>query len=281
MKLCLLKNHLFEQLSLCYESAEAHAIAYRVLEAYGGYSKLDIALNPRVEVCSQVEKQIEQALVRLSNNEPLQYILGETYFYSNDFKVTSDTLIPRPETEELVDWIIKDYSNSKDLQVLDIGTGTGCIAISLAKHLNNAKVSAIDVSEKALLVAQENAKRVGVSVDFIGQNILESNELPQKYDIIVSNPPYVRNSEKEAMKANVLDYEPDIALYVSDEDPLIFYLKIARLFLKHANSNACLYFEINEYLGESLKKELIDMGVRQVILKKDFTGRDRMMKVFL
>jgi release factor glutamine methyltransferase len=223
----------------------------------------------------------------LKNQRPIQYILGETTFYGLSFLVNENTLIPRPETEELVELIIEstnyELRNTK-LKVLDIGTGSGCIAISLAKHLPTSEVYAIDVSEEALVTAKKNAELNKVAIDFISTNILDVVTLSavagldKQFDIIVSNPPYVRNLEKSEIKPNVLEYEPHLALFVDDIDPLLFYRKIAELAIKNLNPNGKLYFEINQYLGKETIKLLEDFGFRNVELKKDIYGNDRMLR---
>jgi len=212
---------------------------------------------------------------------PIQYLLGKTSFYGLDFEVNDDVLIPRPETEELVEWIIKGNSNTerfKDLKILDIGTGSGCIAISLAKNIPNAKVYAIDVSEKALATAKKNAVINQVDVAFITQNILETADLNQQFDIIVSNPPYVRNLEKQEIKKNVLNNEPHLALFVEDDDALIFYKKIAALAQKNLLENGQLFFEINQYLGKDMVALLEKTNFKNIELRKDIYGNDRMIR---
>ena len=187
-------------------------------------------------------------------------------------------MIPRPETEELVQWILDSNLKSEKLKILDIGTGSGCIAISLAKNLPKSQVFAIDVSEKALEIATKNAKQNEVQITFLAQNILETQDLDQQFDIIVSNPPYVRNLEKETIKKNVLDYEPHLALFVEDDDALIFYRKISELALKNLSSQGQLYFEINQYLGTPMVDLLRNQGFENVALRKDIYGNDRMTK---
>jgi release factor glutamine methyltransferase len=208
-------------------------------------------------------------------------LLGKTSFFGLDFEVNENVLIPRPETEELVDWIIKENAKIegfKDLKILDIGTGSGCIAISLAKNIPNAKVYAIDVSERALATAKKNAALNKVDVIFITQNILEAADLKQQFDIIVSNPPYVRNLEKQEIKKNVLDNEPHLALFVEDDDALLFYKKIAALAQKNLLENGQLFFEINQYLGKDMIALLEKMNFKNIDLRKDIYGNDRMIR---
>jgi release factor glutamine methyltransferase len=227
----------------------------------------------------------------LKKEKPIQYILGETEFYGLPFLVNVNTLIPRPETEELVEWIIKSTNyeiQSTKLRILDIGTGSGCIAISLAKNIPNAEVSAIDVSEKALATAKKNAEINKIVVNFINVDILKINDLaelptsnfqlPTQFDIIVSNPPYVRNLEKAEIKPNVLEYEPHLALFVEDTDALLFYRKIANLAKENLSENGQLFFEINQYLGKETVELLEDLGFKNIELKKDIYGNDRMIR---
>lgn len=240
---------------------------------------MEIALNPERPISEAEAEKFKRALLRLQKNEPIQYIMGETEFFGLPFKVNKHTLIPRPETEELVEWIL-DHSESgiQNPEFLDIGTGTGCIAVSIAKNLSNSKVSALDISEEALEVARENAKVNGVEVDFFQKDILAAETLPKKYDIIVSNPPYVRELEKKQMRPNVLRYEPRAALYVSDEDPLRFYRAISFLAKAHLNPGGQLFFEINEYLAGEMTEILKASGFKDIEVKKDVYGKDRMLR---
>ena len=219
-------------------------------------------------------------LEKLKTQIPIQYILGTTHFYGLEFTVDENVLIPRPETQELVDWIIKlncRISNNKNIKILDIGTGSGCIAISLANNIPDSEVFAIDISEKALDVAKKNAILNKVPVTMLHKNILETTDLNQKFDIIVSNPPYVRNIEKSEIKPNVLDNEPHLALFVSDTEPLIFYKKIAELAAANLKINGQLFFEINQYLGKETQDLLKSIGLKNIELRKDIYGNDRMI----
>jgi release factor glutamine methyltransferase len=214
-------------------------------------------------------------------------VLGYGEFYGRKFKCDGRALVPRPETEELVDWIINDWAtiNSRQLpiNVLDIGTGTGCIALSLAKELEGAKITAVDISTAALSLARENAEILEAKdVRFIECDILgDCNVIEEGYDVIVSNPPYVRECEKKEMEANVLDYDPHTALFVSDEDPLVFYRAIAEFALTHLTPNGALYFEINQYLGRETCDLLVAMGYRNVELRDDINGNARMVRATL
>ena len=241
-------------------------------------SRVDLALKPDFEIDELEIQKWKNIIDQLQLQKPIQYILGETEFYGLRFKVNSSVLIPRPETEELVDWILKNNSNkSKQLRILDIGTGSGCIPITLARNLNNSEVSAVDISRDALKVAEVNAEINKVKVNFIEMDILKTTKLSERYDIIVSNPPYVRELEKQKMHKNVLEFEPHIALFVEDEDPLLFYLKITQLASKSLSEGGQLYFEINQYLGERMVQLLSDYKFRDIEIRKDIFGNDRMI----
>ncbi len=220
--------------------------------------------------------QLEEYTEQLKQHIPIQYIIGSTEFYGLEFMVNPAVLIPRPETEELMHWIINDNNNGKRL--LDIGTGSGCIAISLKANMPRADVSAWDISEAALQTAQNNAIKLEQDVKFKLTDILNHDPGDEKFDVIVSNPPYVRELEKKMMEANVLEHEPETALFVSDNDPLIFYRAIAQLGQKMLNNNGLLYFEINEYLAAEMTSMLIQQGFINIECRKDLNGKDRMMK---
>ncbi|WP_298136012.1 peptide chain release factor N(5)-glutamine methyltransferase [Flavobacterium sp.] len=290
------KSTFLEELSPLYDEKEIESFFYIILECFHNKKRIDLALNPAMEMDAMELLRWESVLSDLKKQKPIQYILGETEFYGLPFLVNENTLIPRPETEELVEWIISDNEGlqqgqsekSTKLNILDIGTGSGCIAISLAKNLANAQVSAIDVSEKALTIAKKNAEINKVEVNFINVDILNVNELSElqtsnfkletSYDIIVSNPPYVRNLEKEEIKPNVLEFEPHLALFVEDNDALLFYRKIAELAQKKLSENGKLYFEINQYLGKETVELLENLGFANIELRKDIYGNDRMIK---
>jgi len=270
-----------KQLSVLYPKTEIDTFFFILVEEYLDLQRIDTVLKPEFLITTNKLALLNTALKRLQNEEPIQYILGKTEFYGLPLKVDKNTLIPRPETEELVELILKEVNKSKPLQILDIGTGTGCIAISLAKNLPLANISAIEISDKALAIAKQNALLNNVAINFLQRDILKAEKLPQNFDIIVSNPPYVRELEKETIKNNVLQNEPYLALFVEDNNPLIFYDKIGNLAKQSLSKNGILYFEINEYLG----KEMIDLldfkGFRQVQLKKDLFGKDRILKALI
>ncbi|REH48736.1 release factor glutamine methyltransferase [Tenacibaculum gallaicum] len=273
------KSYFSEQLSSIFPQTEINTFFFLLIEEYLGFQRIDFTLQPTFEVPSDKKRLLDEALARLKKEEPIQYILGKTEFYGLPFNVDKNTLIPRPETEELVEWVIKEIEKSqKLLSILDIGTGTGCIPISLKKQLPDVNVSAIDVSEKALTVAKKNAELNDVKVSFIYQDILKAKELSGKFDIIVSNPPYVRELEKTEIKNNVLKNEPHLALFVEDDNPLLFYKKIADLAKNSLTKTGLLFFEINQYLGEETVDMLKSKGFTKVELRKDLFGNDRMIR---
>lgn len=278
MNLKDLKKELFEELSSVFDTSEIETFFYRLIDHQLGLSKIDMVLNPDVAITAKDDTFFKTAIRELKNEKPIQYIIGSTEFYGLNFKVTESTLIPRPETEELVDWILKDNLNKTGLSVLDVGTGSGCIPISLAKHLSDSSVATIDVSSEAIKVAKDNANTHQVAVKFINQDILNYTDVSEKYDVIVSNPPYVRHLEKQEIKKNVLAYEPHLALFVADDDALIFYKKIAELALESLIENGALYFEINQYLGQETVSLVKNLGFSSVELRKDLSGNDRMLK---
>ena len=267
-----------------------------------GLSTAQLLAEPNLQLTEAQQEWFDNATARLENNEPLQHILGYSEFYGRKFKSDSRALVPRPETEELVEWILNDWStiNSQQstvnrqqtlnsqlstLNLLDIGTGTGCIALSLAKELPEAKVSALDISKEALSLARENAELLSAkNVQFIQGDILNHSSLlipHSSFQIIVSNPPYVRECEKAEMETNVLDYDPHTALFVSDKDPLIFYRAIGEFALTHLAPNGALYFEINQYLGRETCDLLVALGYKNVELRKDINDNPRMIKAIL
>jgi release factor glutamine methyltransferase len=220
--------------------------------------------------------KIVTIVLRLKYYEPIQYILGETEFYGLKLKVTSSVLSPRPETEELVDWVVRSNLPEK-CTILDVGTGSGCIAIAIKSQLKNAKVSGIDISGEAIEIARQNALENGLEVIFSSADIFDlKSVMKEKYDVIVSNPPYIRESEKVQMHSNVLNHEPEIALFVPDSDPLRFYIAIAGFAKNNLRENGRLFFEINENLGAEMTDLLVNFGFNQIEVKKDINGKNRM-----
>lgn len=301
MKLKDLKKEFATSLSGFYPSEEITSFFAILSEKYLGLSRIDLALKMNEEVSEAISVKFTNAILRLKAYEPVQYIIGETEFYGLPFKVNKHCLIPRPETEELVDWIINDQKMelnnipplksssrtnfgrvrgmfTKPRTLLDIGTGSGCIAVSLAKNLSESKVSGLDFSSEALKIARGNAALNKVKTDFFMSDILSVASLPGRYHIMVSNPPYVRELEKKEMQPNVLRYEPESALFVTNNDPLLFYRKIAILAKRHLTKGGLLYLEINEYLSNELVHLLESLNFGEIILKKDIYGKDRMIR---
>ena len=274
-----LREYIHHKLEILYPKSEINAFYFILLEYYGKYSKATILANSDTLLNEDIAQPILQAIRELQTAKPIQYILGETELFSNRFFVNENVLIPRPETEELVDWVLQEYPDkSEKIKILDVGTGSGCIAISLAKALPNAVVTAIDVSEGALKVAKRNAELNSVVTYFLQQDILQIETLPDKYDIIISNPPYVRELEKKEIHHNVLEYEPHLALFVPDNNPLLFYDKIATLAQQSLNPNRSLFFEINQYLGQEMQTLLEQKHFTEITLRQDLFGKDRMIK---
>ena len=278
------KNNFHEQLDALFGKDEVGSFYFILTEYLYGLKRIDLALSPNFQISEEEVQKWEAIISELKTEKPIQYIIGETWFYDSKFYVNEHTLIPRPETEELVDWIVSKFpktQNPKAITVLDIGTGTGCIPISIKKNIPQAEVFAIDVSEEALKVAKRNAIENKVEVHFILQNILDAEKLESKFDVIVSNPPYVRNLEKEEIKKNVLEYEPHLALFVEDNDALLFYRKIAQLAKESLTENGKLFFEINQYLGKETFELLEQLGFQNIELRKDIYSNDRMIKCSL
>lgn len=268
----------FQQLILnTYQVEEARSIAQLVFKDVLGYDTIKLILNENDLIPAPLFEQLDQIAYLLNQHQPVQYILGHEEFMGMNFNVNPNVLIPRPETEELVLWIIEDFKSNGALNIVDIGTGSGCIAISIKKNIIQANVDAIDVSKDALNLASKNAKQNDVEVNFIHSDIL-NDQLSKQYDVIVSNPPYVLNQEKSLMQKNVLDFEPHLALFVEDHNPLLFYDRIVKLSLEYLKNKGSIYFEINEaYAKETM--DLFDKSTwESVELRKDIRGKDRMVK---
>jgi release factor glutamine methyltransferase len=270
----------FETLENLYEQEEIQGFYSLLLQEKLGINRVEAVLQSESVLDATIEIECREILKRLQNFEPIQYIFNRTYFCDLPFILNSNVLIPRPETEELIYWITSQFKNdsSKNLKILDIGTGSGCIAVSLAKLIPNAEVSAMDISREALQTAQENAKINQVQMHFMEADVLKMHSLETSFDIIVSNPPYVLAHEKSKMRENVLNFEPHQALFVPDTNPLIFYEKIADLAIRHLNKNGQLFFEINEAYGNEVRDLLVEKGFVDVELKKDLFGKLRMVR---
>ena len=264
------------ELSEIYSKEEIGSIISLIFNKLAGINTTEFLLLENKKLSEKVIQKIESAVARLKLNEPVQYVLGQTEFYGLPFITDKRALIPRPETEELVDWVLKTCQNATS--ILDIGTGSGCIAVTLAQKLKKCRVSAFDISLDALNLAHENADLNYVFVHFYHCNILKMRRFDNKFDLIVSNPPYVTNSQKAEMKPNVLDYEPSIALFVPDENALLFYEHIINFAKKQLNPNGVLFFEINAFFGKQIVKLLKINKFKNVELKKDISGKDRMIR---
>lgn len=276
-----LRRHYTDMLSEIYDPNESNTIVMMLIEHYFGFNRISLALNPDLCLNEDEFMKLDQAVSELMTNRPIQYVIGETEFCGMLFEVNENVLIPRPETEELVCMISSTVNGQRptdSFNILDIGTGSGCIAISLAKLLKNSEVTAIDISAKALEVARRNTVSNDVSVNFICADILSNPHLTNKFDIIVSNPPYVRKSEKKTMRANVLRFEPSDALFVDDDDPLIFYRHIMHFAGNNLNPNGVVWFEINESLGEETAELCRSVGFGNSTVIKDSSGKDRFVK---
>ena len=272
----LLFQHELQEL---YDEDEIKAIFLVVVAEKFGLNRTNYQLR-KTDIVNEADKaEVLSILQDLKKHRPIQYILNKADFYGEIFQVNESVLIPRQETEELVDLIIKNHKSSQNLKIIDIGTGSGCIPITLSKHLNNALVTTIDISKEAIKTAQENANNLKTQVQFINADIFEWEYIfsDQQYNIIVSNPPYITPGEKQHMNQNVLAYEPELALFIEESAPLIFYDVISSFALKHLAPNGDLYFEINQYLGAEMKELMVKKGFEQVKLIKDINGADRII----
>ncbi|MFP4621617.1 MAG: peptide chain release factor N(5)-glutamine methyltransferase [Bacteroidales bacterium] len=270
-------RHIKNELNDIYPKYEINSIIEMVLNHVVNLKKTDLLVNRKKPINAQQFESIENITKHLKNHKPIQQITGKAIFYDITLNINSNVLIPRQETEELVDWIIKDRSTKKN-KILDIGTGSGCIAIALAKNLPGSIVTATDFKQEIIETATKNAKLNNVTVRFDLSDMLKEELPPDQYDLIVSNPPYVRASEKIFMQRNVLNYEPAEALFVKDEAPLIFYRMIIKLAEKHLMDDGALYLEINEFMGEEMIRLLKEKGFGKLWLRKDINNKDRMIK---
>lgn len=275
-------QHILSSLNNFYPEMEVKNFSYLILNSILNYSRYQVHENFELSVDESQYAKIKNIVEELKIYKPIQYIIKKTEFYNCILNVSEDVLIPRPETEELVDWIIKDRPKNGS-QILDIGTGSGCIAIALAKNLPHLRVWAMDISKKAIKIASENALENNTSIKFFQGDILNMpNEIQtNQFDVIVSNPPYVRESEKALMKPNVLDWEPEISLFVPDEDPLIFYKEIIRMASKSLVSRGQIFLEINEIFPEEIKNMLTKYKFDAIEVRKDISGKSRMVKAVM
>lgn len=289
------ENYIRKSLKEIYDESESANIAQLLLEDCTGKTRTHLLLNKEDPLTIQQESIIKTSLQRLQQHEPLQYILGKAWFYGMELYVDKNVLIPRPETEELVDWIVKDVKAAglavfqrgpmqadatTQLKILDIGTGSGCIALALKKAMPKAEVWGCDVSEEALTVARRNGASLNIRVDFQGVNFLDfgQQKLLPTVDIIVSNPPYIPLRDKESMRPNVLNHEPHTALFVPNDDALLFYKAIAQFAKKRLYTNGAIYLEIHEDLGHDVVTLFKNEGFHRVEIRKDMQGKERMVK---
>ncbi|MCF8715762.1 peptide chain release factor N(5)-glutamine methyltransferase [Joostella atrarenae] len=284
MKLKEIKELYQSELKDLYPLAEITTFFNWLCESYLQLKPYQIQQEYTTVISGESVSSFKAALADLKAEKPIQYILGNAHFYGLEFAVNKHTLIPRPETEELVSWVLENVKTDKEINILDIGTGSGCIPIAIAKNFSKANVYAIDISKEALEVAKLNAVNNNVNVSFSEVDILKASNLADifpkvdEYDVIISNPPYVRNLEKVEIKNNVLQYEPETALFVADDNALIFYNKIAALASDSLVENGELYFEINQYLGEEMLQLMDKHNFRNNELRKDLFGNYRMLK---
>lgn len=270
--------HIKKELSPFYAEGEASAMAKWISSDILHLSTMELYTGKDMNFSTKAWKEVEDILARLKQREPLQYILQEAPFCGLSFHVEKGVLIPRPETEELVEWIVSDCQKAGKVRILDIGTGSGCIPVALAERLPEAEVASCDISAEALRIAAANVKRYGDKVTLFQADIL-LDELPDcRVDVLVSNPPYITDSERKDMEANVLDWEPELALFVPDTDPLRFYRRIAQKGLDWLTEGGALYFEINRAYGAETVRMLEECGYRDIALRKDLSGNDRMIK---
>lgn len=281
-KLKDLKEQFYSELKTEFPEAELESMFNLLVESY---LKIPKANDPGEQIVldDAQQKKFTEALSRLKKNEPIQYIIGETFFFGRPFKVNSNVHVPRPETETLVNWVKEDFprlqqEKNSDVTLLDIGTGCGLLPITLGKELS-IKTTAVDLSEKALEVARENADKNDAEVEFLQGDVLKWEKLPKEFDIIVSNPPYVLEKSRKDVQRKILDYEPSVALYVKDEDPMIFNRKIAELAKESLSPGGLVYVEINKYLGAETAKVFAENGFKTEI-RKDIFGSDRTVKAY-
>lgn len=265
-----------QSLAGVYPESEIKCFIKIILTEVLGFNITDYYMGKDIKISVNQARELEEIIERLKKHEPIQYILGHEDFLGRNFIVAPGVLIPRPETAEMVSLIVKENRNEKK-HILDIGTGSGCIAISLSKELPHAIVDAWDVSTVALKIAQKNNERLDANVNFSEIDILSTTQIKEKYDIIVSNPPYIMNSEKEEMEENVLQWEPSLALFVPNENPLLFYRKIAELGVEILNMNGRIYFEINQAFGPETEMLLTELGYKETRIIKDLAGLDRIV----
>jgi release factor glutamine methyltransferase len=271
-------EHIRSELQGLYPDTEIRSFTKLLISKLTGFSNTEIILNKNTIFSAEQRKILDSFIEKLKIHMPIQYILGKTEFYGLEFIVNQSVLIPRPETEELVEWILSSVHDNSNLKLLDIGTGSGCIAISLKNSLPKSQVNAFDISEEALLIAQKNAELNNLKINFEQVDILKNLNLNERWDVIVSNPPYIPENEKIEISQNVLDFEPHLALFVPEIDPLLFYKKIADFGKTHLNENGSLFFEIHYTKANQIIELLKSLGYIEIELRKDIFKNDRMIK---
>lgn len=274
-------EYIRSELKTIYSGNELENIAKIVISEITGFSSTQIILNKNTKISDKQHTILKNFVEELKNHKPVQYVIGETEFYGLRIKVNSNVLIPRPETEELVEWIEKTVDPKTNFNILDIGTGSGCIAITLKSLFQNHNIAALDVSEAALDIAKQNAALNNCDVEFLHQDIFSFTDTHRKWNIIVSNPPYIPESEKKEIKPNVLEFEPTKALFVPDNDPLVFYKTIVLFATQHLCEGGMLFFEIHRNFGTQIVELLKQYAFTNVILRKDMFGNDRMIMAIL
>ena len=275
--LAFIQSEMRRQLAPVYSPRELQQVVFELLEHFG-FTRVQVIAYPDAKLSETDYEQLQLMLKRLADGEPLQYVVGTEWFMDMPFRVCRDVLIPRPETEELVRLIVGRCKRPSP-RIADVGTGSGCIAVSLATLIDGAQVTAVDVSASAIEVAQRNAEQNSAQVEFVCADILADNQLfaPSSLDVVVSNPPYVTETDKSQMSRNVLDFEPHLALFVPDSDPLLFYRRIAELAQQWLKSGGMLFFEINERFGPETVQLLENMRFVNVELHRDFYEKNRMV----
>lgn len=279
-----IKAYINEKLTDRFSLSEIKLMSNELIKARLNLSSSDLISSGELLLSESDLLFFRSCVKRLLNDEPFQHIIGSTFFYGLELQTDARALIPRPETEELVDWVVNDYEGKKSLRIIDLCTGTGCIALALKSVFKTASIDAIDYSLDALTLAKENSNTTGLELNFRQLDVLSEAAfspkifLPNSYDCWVSNPPYIPESDKVKMAKNVLDFEPEMALFVENQVPLKFYLKIAQDALVFLKNEGALYFEIHEEYGEELKEKLIHLGFEDLELRKDLQGKDRMLK---
>lgn len=284
MTLPEIKDRFMNELAHLYPDAEITSFFHLILEHHFDIKRIDLSLRPELRSQDWDRVPFDKALTDLLRERPIQYILGQAEFAGMSFVVNESVLIPRPETEELVNWVIESAKGLSSPRILDLGTGSGCIPVTLSRKIPGAEVHALDVSAAALETARLNAERLNAEVRFFEADVLMRNSLKEMFDIedaytiMVSNPPYVRRQEKDKMRGNVIKHEPEIALFVPDDDPLLFYRRIAEHTLQSLKSGGFIFFEINEELAESTRALLSDHNFEDIQIRKDIYGKDRMIR---